>query len=60
MKLGIVIYADDMEAKWNAFRQGNFTLDKGVEAENLLNEKFNGPEQMGNTCLWHVFDNKKF
>ncbi|WP_197530224.1 hypothetical protein [Deferribacter desulfuricans] len=27
MKLGIVIYSDDSEVVWNAFRLGNFAVD---------------------------------
>ena len=57
MKLGIVIYSSDSETVWNAFRLGNFALNKGdvvkvfllangVEAEALTNEKFNIREQM--------------
>ena len=52
MKLGIIIYSVDAEAIWNAFRIANlsltekdevkiFLLAKGVEYENLSNEKFN-------------------
>jgi uncharacterized protein involved in oxidation of intracellular sulfur len=44
MKIGIVIYSNDAETVWNAFRLGNFALKerdevkvfllaKGVEAE---------------------------
>ena len=52
MKLGIIIYSNDAEAIWNAFRLANlsltekdevkiFLLAKGVEYEKLSNEKFN-------------------
>ncbi|MFA5779339.1 MAG: DsrE family protein [Elusimicrobiota bacterium] len=52
MKLGIIIYSNDAEAIWNAFRLANlalteknevkiFLLAKGVEYESLSNEKFN-------------------
>lgn len=57
MKLGIIIYSDDAEVIWNAFRLGNFALDegdevkvfllaKGVEAESHQSEQFNIREQM--------------
>ena len=52
MKLGIIIYSDDSEIVWNAFRFANFSLKegdsvkifllaKGVEYEKLNSEKFN-------------------
>ncbi|HAM38073.1 MAG: sulfur reduction protein DsrE [Elusimicrobia bacterium RIFOXYC2_FULL_34_12] len=51
MKLGIVIYSNDAELVWNAFRFANlaveqkdevkiFFLAKGVEYETLSNEKY--------------------
>jgi sulfur relay (sulfurtransferase) complex TusBCD TusD component (DsrE family) len=51
MNLGIVIYSNDPETVWNAFRLGVFSLKqnddvsifllgKGVEAESLDNTKF--------------------
>lgn len=57
MKLGIVIYSDDPETVWNAFRLGVFALGKdnrvrvfllgkGVEAEALDTESFKVTEQM--------------
>jgi len=57
MKLGIVIYSDDSETVWNAFRLGNFALKegdevkvfllaKGVECESLDTDKFKVTEQM--------------
>lgn len=57
MKLGIVIYSNDAETVWNAFRLGVFALEskdtvktfllaKGVECESLDTEKFNVTEQM--------------
>lgn len=57
MKLGIIIYSTDAETVWNAFRLGVFSLKegdkvkafllaKGVECENLVNDKFNVKEQM--------------
>ena len=57
MKIGIVIYSDDPETVWNAFRFGNFALKKGdktkvflmgkgVECESLSTEKFNTTEQI--------------
>ena len=57
MKLGIIIYSDDSETVWNAFRFGNFALamgdevkvfllGKGVEPESLDTDKFNITEQL--------------
>ncbi|MFY0643128.1 MAG: DsrE family protein [Bacteroidia bacterium] len=57
MKLGIVISSTDAETVWNAFRLGNFALNKGdnvkvfllakgVEAETIGTEQFNTAEQM--------------
>lgn len=57
MKLGIVIYSNDAETVWNAFRLGNFSLKdgdevkvfllaKGVECESLSSDKYNIKEQM--------------
>jgi len=57
MKLGIVIYSNDPETVWNAFRLGMFSrkqgdavsvflLGKGVEAESLVSEKFDVTGQM--------------
>ncbi len=57
MKLGIVVYSNDSETTWNAFRFGNFALkegdevrvfllDKGVECESLDTDKFKVTEQM--------------
>lgn len=57
MKLGIVIYSDNAENVWNAFRLGvfalkqgdsvkTFLLAKGVECESLDTEKFKVTEQM--------------
>jgi sulfur relay (sulfurtransferase) complex TusBCD TusD component (DsrE family) len=51
MKIGMVIYSNDPETVWNAFRFGNFAigegdsvkvflLAKGVEAESLNTDKF--------------------
>jgi uncharacterized protein involved in oxidation of intracellular sulfur len=51
MQLGIVIYSNDPETVWNAFRLGNFALNKGdrvkvfllakgVECESLDTEEF--------------------
>ncbi len=56
MKLGIVIYSDDSETVWNAFRFGNFALamgdevrvfltGKGVEWESLDKDIFKVSEQ---------------
>jgi len=57
MKIGIIIYSNDPETVWNAFRFGNFSLKegdevkvfllaKGVECESLNTEKFKVTEQM--------------
>ncbi|MDI6655742.1 MAG: DsrE family protein [Candidatus Hydrothermarchaeota archaeon] len=57
MKIGIVIYSNDSETVWNAFRFGNFALKegdevkvfllaKGVECESLDTDKFKVTEQM--------------
>ena len=57
MKVGIVIYSDDSETVWNAFRFGNFTLamddevkvfliGKGVEVELLSTDKFDVAGQL--------------
>ena len=57
MRLGIVVYSDEAEAVWNAFRlgvyalgQGDsvnvFLLAKGVECESLRHDKFSVSEQM--------------
>ena len=57
MILGIVIYSEDPETVWNAFRFGNFALKKGdntkvflmgkaVECESLNTDKFKVTEQI--------------
>lgn len=57
MKLGIVIYSNDAETVWNAFRLGVFALKKGdvvqvfllakgVECETIVSDKFKVTEQM--------------
>ena len=57
MKLGIVIYSNDSEAVWNAFRLGIFSLNQkdevkvfllanGVECESLDDDRFKISEQM--------------
>ena len=57
MKLGIVIYSNDSETVWNAFRLGVFSLNKndevsvfliakGVESESLDTANFRVTEQM--------------
>lgn len=57
MKLGIVIYSDDSETVWNAFRLGVFSLHKsdrvkifllakGVMCESLDTDTFKVSEQM--------------
>jgi len=56
MKIGIIISQIDSETVWNAFRFGNFSLGKGhsvkvfligkgVEYEEIKDEKFNVKEQ---------------
>ncbi len=57
MKIGIVVYSDESETVWNAFRFGNFALNegdtakvfllaRGVECESLDTDKFKVTEQM--------------
>ncbi len=57
MKLGIVVYSNEAETVWNAFRLGNFALKEGddvktfllangVDSQSLDNAKFNITEQM--------------
>jgi uncharacterized protein involved in oxidation of intracellular sulfur len=57
MKVGIVIYSNDSETVWNAFRFGNFALKEGdgvkvfllangVECELQDTDKFKVTEQM--------------
>ena len=57
MKIGIVIYSNDPETVWNAFRFGNFALNegdgvkvfllaKGVESESLDTDQFKVTEQI--------------
>lgn len=57
VKLGIVIYSNDPETVWNAFRLGNYALTegdevkvflsgKGVESESIDTEAFNVTGQM--------------
>ncbi len=57
MNIGMVIYSNDPETVWNAFRFGNFAigegdtvkaflLGKGVECESLDNDKFNVTDQI--------------
>ena len=57
MKLGIVIYSNDTETVWNAFRLGVFSLQKGdqvrafllgkgVECEQIDTEQFKVSDQM--------------
>ena len=61
MKIGIVIYANDPETVWNAFRFGNFALAMGdevrlfflgvgVEFESLDTDKFSITEQQQTFC----------
>jgi len=57
VKLGIIIYSNDPESVWNAFRLGNYAIKegdqvkaflsgKGVESESIDTEAFNVTEQM--------------
>ncbi len=57
MKIGIIINTNEPETVWNAFRFGTtsllndhevkiFLLGRGVEAENIRDEKFNIQEQI--------------
>ncbi len=56
MKIGIVIGTNEPEVVWNAFRFGNvslkehevkaFLINKGVEIENIEDEKHNVKEQV--------------
>ena len=57
MKLGIIVYSNDSETVWNAFRLGNlalamgdevrvFLIGKGVEIESLATDKFDVSEQV--------------
>ena len=57
MRIGILIYSNDSETAWDAFRFGNFALkegdkvrefllSKGVECESLDTDKFKVTEQM--------------
>ena len=57
MKLGIIIYSNDPETVWNAFRLANYAIKegdevkaflsgKGVESDSLDTAAFNVTEQM--------------
>ena len=57
MKIGILLSTNDSEEVWNAFRFANvalkenhevrvFLVNKGVEAEDIKNERFNLKEQL--------------
>ncbi len=57
MKIGVVVYSNDSETVWNAFRFGNFALAmgdqvkvfliaKGVEIESLGTDTFKVSEQL--------------
>ena len=57
MKLGIIIYSNDPESVWNAFRLGNYAIKegdevnvflsgKGVESDAIDTETFNVTEQL--------------
>ncbi len=57
MKIGIIVNTNEPETVWNAFRFGTtsllndhevkiFLLGRGVESENIRDEKFNIQEQI--------------
>jgi sulfur relay (sulfurtransferase) complex TusBCD TusD component (DsrE family) len=57
MKIGVILATNEHETSWNAFRFGVtaltaghqvriFLTGKGVEAQDIKDEKFNVPEQM--------------
>jgi uncharacterized protein involved in oxidation of intracellular sulfur len=57
MKIGIVIYSNDAETVWNAFRLANFALKEGddvkafllangVEVESLVTDRFKITDEM--------------
>ena len=59
MKVGIVISQTDPETVWNAFRFGNFSMNKGhqtrtfligkgVECVEIVNKEFNVIEEINN------------
>lgn len=64
MKIGIVLSTNEPEIVWNAFRFGNtslkashevtfFLINKGVESDEIKNEKYNIQEQINS-----FFENK--
>jgi len=57
MKLGIVIYSNDSETVWNAFRLGNFALNEKDEVKVFLLAK--GVECETETIGTEKFDVKK-
>ena len=61
MKVGIVISQTDPETVWNAFRFGNFSLNKGhsvrtfligkgVDCVEIVDKKFNVIEELNQIC----------
>ena len=57
MKIGTIVYSNDPETVWNAFRFGNYALNggetvrvfllgKGVQSESVDSEQFQIAEQM--------------
>jgi uncharacterized protein involved in oxidation of intracellular sulfur len=43
MKIGIVVYSNDSETVWNAFRFANFALKEGDEINVLSNTVYEIP-----------------
>ncbi len=39
MKIGIIIYSNDPETVWNAFRLGNYAIKEGDEVKAFLSGK---------------------
>jgi uncharacterized protein involved in oxidation of intracellular sulfur len=39
MKTGVIIYSNDPETVWNAFRYGNFAIKEGNEVKVFFNRE---------------------